>query len=354
MFQTRAVPSLPAVASRRESRLKATSKMRLSSAPRNTWRCRPAPSQRTASPSAPAVAIRSPFGLNAARSTRAGCGSLARSRPSRRIRLAPRRPATTKRLRPGRPRVACAGRHRNGRDDVPSGSRRTVSRVPRSVRRVPAGEPGLRAAPRGDDLAADCAAVDEPDASVRRHRGERAAGQGGEITHRRLEACDRADPRLPQRAPGTSSVDAEGARRAAGAASASPRSGFGLALQIALASSSRALASVRRPPRPRPAPARRSVARAPRARAPPSQRTRRGQRGDRGDAPVTAARRRARARARARPRAGRATRGWPARARRGRSRSAAGRRRAPGTRRRIRAASRRASTGSRRAGSSSA
>ena len=43
----------------------------------------------------------SPFGLNAARSTRAGCGSLARSCPSRRIRLAPRRPATTKRLRPG-------------------------------------------------------------------------------------------------------------------------------------------------------------------------------------------------------------------------------------------------------------
>ena len=138
-FQTRAVPSLLAVTSRRERWLKLTSKMLVLSPWSLSVRSRsPNPLQTIASPSAPAVAIRSPFGLNAARCTRAGCGSTASTWPSTSITLAPRLPAMTnrpdcgpdaaKRVSPGTGMVATM---------FPRGRRRTVSVLPRTVSACP-------------------------------------------------------------------------------------------------------------------------------------------------------------------------------------------------------------------------
>ncbi len=135
---------------RRERGLKPTSKMLLLLPASRSVRSRtPDPLQTIASPSAPAVAINNPFGLNAARCTRAGCGSVASNWPSAPMTLAPRLPAMMN-LRALRPRRGEAGvrRNRDGCDHVPSRQAADGQRPTAHGERLLPGQPRLSATPR--------------------------------------------------------------------------------------------------------------------------------------------------------------------------------------------------------------
>ena len=160
--------------------------------------------QTIASPSAPAVATKNPFGLNAARCTRAGCGSTASTWPSGSITRAPRWPATTN-LRDAGPEAAkrVSGGTGTVAITLPRGRARTVRIPARTVSARPS-ESHVCAPRCGCRTTRPAFRLDEPHAAALGDGGKDAAGQRGKIAHGRSQVRDGADAGFLQRPPGRS------------------------------------------------------------------------------------------------------------------------------------------------------